>query len=737
VSVEAQSSGMTSPVCVSLLLGALLADDHGGRLGTVRDVVVRLDATSPRPEVTGLVARVLRRDLFVPRGRLSRLDAVGASLREPSLQLDPFVRRDGELLLFADALDRQMLDVAGRRLLRLDEQQLLTIDGHVRLVGIESGPRSLVRRLLPRAMARRVRPGTVVDWAEAEYLPGRLPVVRLHLPRERLARLRPADLAALLQRVAYPEARAMLGTLAPQVVAEALEELRPNRHADLVEGLEDGHAAAILQAMAPESAARLIGALDAAHGERLLQRLPEHLSDSLQDLRAYPPGTVGALMSPSVTTVVTGTGTGAAIEALRRSAAPRPRAALFVVDAQRCLVGTVRLGALVTADPCAAIETLVAPDVAPMPADEPASRLPEHLAAADALEPPVVDGARRLVGAVSADVVVQALVRVMLLLLVANAGTTVAELAGVAAAGELFGIPRWVAVPLVAVGLGVLIVRLPYRPAERVFLALSALMLAYVGAAVLAHPDWSAVARGLVLPTLPADMGEVALLVAIWGAIITPYQQFFFQAAVVDKGATERDLGAVQLDAAVGAVGAGLIAICIVIATGATLHATGVTIDDAATAARALEPVAGAAASALFGAGLLGAALLAAGVVPLSTAYAVCEAFGWERGLSLSWREAPAFYGLFLGLLGLAALVVLWPGLPLMRAMVASQLLAGLLLPPPLAFILLLVNDRRLLGRAANGPLANAAGLAMLALLTVLEIGLIVQAVAGRDVSGA
>ncbi|MBX5490275.1 MAG: Nramp family divalent metal transporter [Chloroflexi bacterium] len=319
----------------------------------------------------------------------------------------------------------------------------------------------------------------------------------------------------------------------------------------------------------------------------------------------------------------------------------------------------------------------------------------------------------------------------MLLLVVANSGATVAQLAGIAAAAELFGLPRWLSVPLATVALAVLVLRLPYRPAERVFLALAALLLAYVVAAVLAQPDWAAVGRGMLVPALPADLGEAALLVTILGSQITPYMQFFVQAAVVDKGATEHDLRAVRLDTVLGAVVANVVTVFVVIATAATLYVAGIAVDDAAAAAQALAPLAGPLATALFAAGLLGSALLAAGVIPLSTAYAVCEAFGWERGVSHPLREAPAFYGLFAGVLSAAAAVVLWPGLPLLRAMVASQLLGGLLLSPLLAFILVLANDRRLLGAGANGPLANLAAGVTLLLVVLLQLALVALALAG------
>jgi magnesium transporter len=400
------TAAAVTPLCVSLLIGVPLLDAEGERVGTVRDIVVRL-GTSPWPEVTGLVAQVAGRDVFVPYDQLARLDAAGAQLRELHLSLERFVRRDNELLLFADVMDRQMLDVAGRRLVRVDDLQLLSADGRLRLVGIESGLRPLLRRLLPRVLARHIPPGPVLDWAEAEYLPHQPPVVRLQLPRERLARLRPAELAALLDRLAYPQARAMLDTLSPQVAADALEELAPKRQAHLVEGLEEDRAAAILGAMLPESAADLVEALDPARGERLLQRLPEQVSSSVRDLLHYAPRTAGGVMYPKVATVPQGTSVAEALAALRHPTTPRPRAALFVTDSAGRLVGTVPLGLLLTAEPTTPVETLIDPDIPAVRTDEPAPRLAEIMAESDALELPVVDESGRLVGAVAADEILE------------------------------------------------------------------------------------------------------------------------------------------------------------------------------------------------------------------------------------------------------------------------------------------------------------------------------------------
>ena len=396
-----------TPQCVSHLLGAPLRDRYGGRLGVVRDIIVRLDSGARWPEVTGLVTRVAGRDLFVPYAQLARLDRSGAWLREPRLHLAPFARRDNELLLAADVLDRQMLDVAGRRLVRVDDLQLVPVEGRLRLVGIESGLRPLLRRLLPRGLARYIAPGPALDWGEAEYLPGPLPVVRLQLPRERLARLRPAELARILEQLAYPEARAMLDALTPQAAADALEELAPRHQAHLVEGLEEGRAAAILEAMVPESAAELVGALDPAQGERLLRRLPEPVSSPVRDLLHYAPATAGRLMTPRVPAVPAAATAGEALATLRQPGAPCPRALVFLVDDARRLVGAVPLGALVVAEPQAPARALIDPDVRAVRPDTPAPRVAEQMAASDALELPVADAAGQLLGAVAADDVLQ------------------------------------------------------------------------------------------------------------------------------------------------------------------------------------------------------------------------------------------------------------------------------------------------------------------------------------------
>jgi Mn2+/Fe2+ NRAMP family transporter len=310
----------------------------------------------------------------------------------------------------------------------------------------------------------------------------------------------------------------------------------------------------------------------------------------------------------------------------------------------------------------------------------------------------------------------------MLVLLVANLANTVAEFAGAAAAGEIFGIPRLVTVPLLAIAIWALVLFASYRTVERVFLSVALVFLTYVVAAILARPDWSQVGRALVVPSLDLSGNTLLLMVALVGTTITPYMQFYLQSAVAEKGIDEEELRLEQADAVGGAVWTNVIAVFIVVATAQTLFLAGVRVDSAADAARALGPVAGELASVLFGVGLFAASALAATIMPVSTAYVICEAFGWESGVSHRFRDAPAFFSLYSFVLFFGALLVLIPGLPLIQVIVASQNLQGLLLPFVLVFVLLLVNNRRLLGRHANGRLRNAVAIVGIGLVVVLDV---------------
>jgi Mn2+/Fe2+ NRAMP family transporter len=297
------------------------------------------------------------------------------------------------------------------------------------------------------------------------------------------------------------------------------------------------------------------------------------------------------------------------------------------------------------------------------------------------------------------------------IVLVANGGVTISEFVGIGAAAELFGISKYVAVPLVAVVIGYLVIAGSYGGVEKVFLGMTLVFLAYPLAAIFAQPDWGAVARGALLPSVRTDPDYTLLLVGMIGTTITPYMQLFQQSSVVEKGVAREDYAPERFDAYLGAIFSNLIAAFIIIATGATLHVAGGTdLETAAEAAQALRPVAGEAAQALFAVGLLGASLLAAGVLPLATAYSVSEAFGFRKGMNLDFRRAPVFLGLFSLLVALGAAAALIPGIPVVPLLIGIQVLNGVLLPVILVFVLLLINDRRLARGMANTRLYNILG---------------------------
>jgi NRAMP (natural resistance-associated macrophage protein)-like metal ion transporter len=321
----------------------------------------------------------------------------------------------------------------------------------------------------------------------------------------------------------------------------------------------------------------------------------------------------------------------------------------------------------------------------------------------------------------------------MLCLLTANAGVTVSEFVGIGAAAELFGVSRYLAVPLIAALVWWLMVKGNYRRVERIFLALTLVFVAYPLSAVIARPDWGLVLRGATIPAVRTDPEYVLLVVALVGTTITPYMQMFQQDAVVEKGVTAADLPYVRADVIVGCVFANLISIFIIVATAAALHypalaaaQPGAVIETAEDAARALAPVAGQYAAELFAAGIFGASMLAAGVLPLATAGSICEAFGWERGVGREASEAPVFYGLMTFLIVAGALLALVPGVPVIRLLIAVQVVNALLLPVMLVFITRMAGDRELMGQYANGPRLRIAAWLVTAVIAALALVLVV-----------
>ncbi|MFM8600455.1 MAG: NRAMP family divalent metal transporter [Mycobacterium sp.] len=307
---------------------------------------------------------------------------------------------------------------------------------------------------------------------------------------------------------------------------------------------------------------------------------------------------------------------------------------------------------------------------------------------------------------------------VLAALVVANIGTTCAEFAGIAAGFEIFGISRYVSVPAAAVIVSLLVLRGSFHRVERVLLLVSTVFLAYIASGFMAGPDWGAALRGTVVPTMPMTGEALAIVTATLGTTLAPWGLSFMQSYAVDKKLRTEDLAAERIDVVTGAVLTGVIGFFVVVACAATLHRDGLRITDAADAAVALQPLAGEAASTLFAVGLIGAAFLAASVLPLSTAYSVCEYAGFEAALDDPYREARTFYLTFAIITLIGSSIVLAPGAPLVTILVGTQVLNAVLLVPLLIAMVGLGRDRQLMGDFAAGR----AGTLVYALTTVVVV---------------
>jgi Mn2+/Fe2+ NRAMP family transporter len=315
---------------------------------------------------------------------------------------------------------------------------------------------------------------------------------------------------------------------------------------------------------------------------------------------------------------------------------------------------------------------------------------------------------------------------ILSLLVFVNLANTVSEFAGVAASMQIFGVSKFISVPLAAAGVWLLILRGNYGTVERVFLVASLMYLSYVASGILAKPVWSEVGKALVTPQFQLEVGFLTMFVTIIGTTIAPWMQFYQQSAIVDKGIKPEEYGYERLDVIIGSLFAVFVAAFILIACAATLYKHGMLVNTAEDAAVALGPLAGRYASILFALGLLNASLFSAAILPLSTAYTVCEAFGWEASLSRDFREAPVFFLIYTSFIVLGALVILLPVQSLVQAMIVSQTFNGLLLPVILVVMLLLINDRRLMGTRTNGRLFNRIAWATVVILTILALALII-----------
>ncbi len=319
----------------------------------------------------------------------------------------------------------------------------------------------------------------------------------------------------------------------------------------------------------------------------------------------------------------------------------------------------------------------------------------------------------------------------MVALLIGNVATIISQFAGIAGGMEMFGVSKYVTVPIAALVVWLLVVGGNYKRVERIFLAISLVFITYAIAAVMARPDWGQALACTFTPVIMNDTNYISLMIAMVGTTIAPWMIFNMQSNIVEKGMSVDDALPMRVDAISGTVAACLVAWFIVVTTGAVLYPEGVSIESAADAARALEPFAGPYAQMLFAVGLIGASFLAACVLPLTTAFVICEAFGWEAGVDFTWKEAPMFKGILTFVIIFSALIVLIPNINLMSIMLFSQFVCGVILPVLLVFMALISSDKRIMGKYVSGRISRVLIWATVVVVTLLTVALLVMQVLG------
>lgn len=317
----------------------------------------------------------------------------------------------------------------------------------------------------------------------------------------------------------------------------------------------------------------------------------------------------------------------------------------------------------------------------------------------------------------------------MISLLLADLGNTVAEFAGWAASMELFGVSKYISVPIGAFLVWWLVVKGTYRVVEKIFLFSCTIFVTYIISAFLAAPPWAQVLTETVKPTFDLKPSYLMMLIGVVGTTIAPWMQFYLQSAVVEKNIKIEHYKASRLDVVVGCIITDVVAFFIIVACGATLFTHGIKINDAADAAKALEPLAGNYASTLFAIGLANASLFAASILPLATAYYVCEGMGWESGIDHDFKSAPQFMWLYTGLIAIGALIILIPNAPLIAIMLISQVVNGVMLPFVLIFMLILINNKSLMGEYVNSKVYNMISWITVIVMVVLTLALVVSSV--------
>lgn len=317
-------------------------------------------------------------------------------------------------------------------------------------------------------------------------------------------------------------------------------------------------------------------------------------------------------------------------------------------------------------------------------------------------------------------------------LLFSNIGNTTTEFAGVAGSMEIFGISKYLSVPIAAIIVWLLVVKGTYKIAERIFLIFSVSLLTYVVSALMSKPHWNEIGSAIIHPQLEMNTQSLAMVIALVGTTIAPWMQFYMQSSVIEKGLKMKNYRYTVIDITVGCIVTVVVAFFIMVACGSTLFPNGIQINVAKDAALALKPLAGALASQVFAFGLFVASVFSATILPLATAYYVSEAFGFEAGIDKKWDEAKEFYTLYTGILVISAIIILIPNAPLIQISIWSQVLNGILLPVVLVSMILLINNKKIMGTYINKPIQNIIGWSAVIILTGLSLTLIILPLLNR-----
>ncbi|MDQ3907074.1 MAG: CBS domain-containing protein [Acidobacteriota bacterium] len=389
---------------LSQILGRALRDVEGEPVATIKDVVVRLG--EDHPPVTGLVARLARREFYVPRALFAQFGPTGARLVADRLDFTPFSRREGEVLLARDVLDKQLIDVDGKRVVRVNDVQLIKTGGDWRVTGADVSLQGLWRRLAPAGFFGSERPVEVIDWADVGYLATDAATVQLKSSREKLSRLHPVEIARLAESLSFQQGAEVLASLDDETAAETLEEMHEENQARIIGDMDEERAADILEHMSPDEAADVLGDLPEEVAEDLLSRMETDEQAEVAELLPYEDDTAGGLMTTEFVTLPKGLTVGEALATLREMAeTPNMIYYLYVVEAEGSwkLSGVIALRSLILADPTYLLEQVMREDFQTAHPDDSAREVAETIAEYNLLALPVVDDEGDIAGIVTVD----------------------------------------------------------------------------------------------------------------------------------------------------------------------------------------------------------------------------------------------------------------------------------------------------------------------------------------------